>query len=479
MSARRVRNATQSAAPAPSIAPLITTVLVGAIAALLDTTIVAVALNELRRDLDAGVTVIQWVTTAYVLAMAAVIPLVGWTVGRFGARAMWLTVLGLFLVGSVLSGMAWSIDSLIAFRVLQGLGGGMILPLTQLTLVRAAGPERLGRVLGVSGLIGQLAPISGPLLGGLLIDGWGWRWIFFVNVPIVLVSLLMTVRWFPRDRQRSDEALDLVGLALLPTAVVALLYALSTVDTGPDAAVRVETLAGGIAAVLLLTAFVVRSVRRGGVGLIDLRLFADASFRAGVVMMFVLGVTTWGPMFLLPLYYQQVRGLSAFDAGLVLAPQSVGVGLAYLLVGQRADRLPPRPLALAGMAVATAGTIPFAFATAGTDTLLLGAALLVRGIGFGVAGLTIAVAIYRTLTPAAVPGAASAGNVIQRIGAGTGTALMALILQAGGYTPALTWMLILTAVGLAATVLLPGRARPTSAPTTQQTTPPTEGTAQP
>ncbi|MGS2616132.1 MDR family MFS transporter [Micromonospora sp. LZ34] len=473
MSAQTVRGAPPAATSGQSIVPVAATLLFGAIAALLDTTIVAVALDELRRELDAGVTVIQWVTTAYVLAMTAVIPLVGWSVGRFGARTMWLTALGLFLLGSVLSRMAWSVDSLIVFRVLQGLGGGMILPLTQLTLARAAGPQRLGRVMGVVGLVGQLAPISGPLLGGLLIDGWGWRWIFFVNVPIVLVSLVMTWRWFPRDEQRSDQAqdLDLVGLALLPTAVVALLYVLSTLDAGPDAAVRVETLTGGIAAILLLTAFVLRSVRRGGASLIDLRLFADKSFRGGTVMMFILGVTTWGPMFLLPLYYQQLRGLSAFDAGLVLAPQSVGLALAYLLVGRYADRMPPRPLAVAGMAVATAGTVPFAFATANSDTLLLSAALFVRGIGFGVASLPIAVAIYRTLKPATIPDATSASNVIQRVGAGTGTALMATILQASGYTPALTWMLILTIVALAATVLLPGRARHTSAPTTRQTTP--------
>jgi hypothetical protein len=120
------------------------------------------------------------------------------------------------------------------------------------------------------------------------------------------------------------------------------------------------------------------------------------------------------------------------------------------------------------MAVATAGTVPFAFATAGSDTVLLAAALLVRGIGVGVASLPIAVAIYRTLPSTAIPGATSASNVIQRIGAATGTALMAIILQANGFTPALTWMLILTTVGLAATVLLPGRERPNSAPTTQQ-----------
>ncbi|WP_067170031.1 DHA2 family efflux MFS transporter permease subunit [Microtetraspora niveoalba] len=443
-----------SATTARALLPLTATVLVGAMAALLDTTIVAVALDELARDLAAPVTVIQWVTTSYVLAMTAVIPLVGWSVGRFGARAVWLTALGLFLLGSLLCGTAWSTGSLITFRTLQGLGGGMILPVTQLVLARAAGPERLGRVMGKVGFVGQIAPISGPVLGGVLIDGWGWRWVFLVNVPLVLVSLAMTWRWFPPDEERDGRRLDLVGLLLLPTGVVTLLHALTGLETqdGIGAATLMAVAGAG-----LLTAFITRSLRRTEASLLDLRLFADRAFRSGTVMMFVLGVTSWGPMFLLPLYYQRLHSLSALDAGLALAPQTLGIALASLLVGRYADRLPPRPLALAGMAAATVGTLPFVLATPGTGTLPLSVALLLRGVGFGVAGLPVSVAVYRTLRPAAIPHATSASTVVQRIGAATGTALMAVILQAGGFTPALTWMFILTVAGLVMAASLPSR----------------------
>ncbi|WP_431914716.1 MDR family MFS transporter [Nonomuraea jabiensis] len=443
-----------SATTARGLLPLTATVLVGAMAALLDTTIVAVALDELARDLAAPVTTIQWVTTSYVLAMTAVIPLVGWSVGRFGARAVWLTALGLFLLGSVLCGAAWSAGSLVAFRTLQGLGGGMILPVAQLVLARAAGPERLGRVMGKVGFVGQLAPISGPVLGGVLIDGWGWRWIFLVNVPLILVSMAMTWRWFPRDEERDERRLDLVGLLLLPAGVVALLYALTGLETRAGFGAATLTAVAGAG---LLTAFIARSLRRGEASLLDLRLFADRAFRSGTVMMFVLGVTSWGPMFLLPLYYQRLHSLSALDAGLALAPQTLGIALASLLAGRYADRLPPRPLALAGMAAATMGTLPFVFATPDSDTLLLSAALLLRGAGFGVAALPVSVAVYRTLRPAAIPHATSASTIVQRIGAATGTALMAVILQAGGFAPALTCMFILTAAGLVMAASLPGR----------------------
>ncbi|WP_214416245.1 MDR family MFS transporter [Sphaerisporangium fuscum] len=446
-------NEIPSATSTRGLLPLTVTVLTGAMAALLDTTIVAVALDELARDLAAPVTTIQWVTTSYVLAMTAVIPLVGWSVGRFGARAVWLTALGLFLLGSILCGAAWSAGSLIAFRVLQGLGGGMILPVTQLVLARAAGPERLGRVMGKVGFVGQIAPISGPVLGGVLIDGWGWRWVFFVNVPLILVSLAMTWRWFPRDEERDQRHLDLVGLLLLPAGVVALLHALTGLETQAGIGAAALTAVAGAG---LLTAFITRSLRRAEASLLDLRLFADRAFRSGTVMMFVLGVTSWGPMFLLPLYYQRLHNLSALDAGLALAPQTFGIAVASLLVGRYVDRLPPRPLALAGMAAATMGTLPFAFATPDTDTLLLSVALLLRGVGFGVAGLPVSVAVYRTLRPAAIPHATSASTTVQRIGAAAGTALMAVILQAGGFAPALTWMFILTASGLVMAASLPG-----------------------
>ncbi|ESZ99787.1 hypothetical protein CcI6DRAFT_04804 [Frankia sp. CcI6] len=446
----------------PSLVPLATTLIVGAFAALLDTTVVAVAIDTLGRDLQADITVIQWVTTSYLLAMAAVIPVVGWLVDRFGARAIWSGALGLFLAGSVLSGLAWSAGALIAFRVLQGLGGGMILPLTQLVLARAAGPQRFGRVMGVVGLVGQLAPISGPVLGGLLIDTWGWRWIFFVNVPIVVVSLLMTTRWFPREDPRTERSLDVVGLVLLPTGIVAMIYALSNVESG-STVVSAQVLVAALVGVALLAAFVLRPTTPGRPSLIDLRLFGDRSFRGGSVMLFVFGVTSWGPMFVLPLYYQQLRGLSALDAGFALAPQSVGLGLAYLATGRYADRLAPRPLVAGGLVVASAGTLPFVFATADSNLTLLGISLFVRGIGFGAASLPASAAVYRTLRTADIPGATSASNVIQRVGAATGTAVMALILQADGFTPALTWMFVLTSGALAGTVFLPGQ-KPAPAP---------------
>src|SRR3954453_13121500 len=157
---------------------LASVVVLGTIMSILDTTIVNVAIETLGRDLDASLSSIQWVSTGYLLALATVIPLTGWAMERFGGRNLWMVSVALFLVGSVLCGLAWSMTSLIVFRVLQGFGGGMIMPVGQAILAQAAGPERMGRIMSVIGVPTLLGPILGPVIGGLIVDNVSWRWIF-------------------------------------------------------------------------------------------------------------------------------------------------------------------------------------------------------------------------------------------------------------------------------------------------------------
>ncbi|WP_158554065.1 MFS transporter [Micromonospora deserti] len=175
----------------PALLKLAGIVLFGAVAALLDTTIISVALDQLGEAFTVPVSTVQWVSTAYLLAMALVIPLTGWCVDRFGAKTTWLSVLTLFLAGSVLCGTAWSAGSLIAFRVVQGLGAGMILPLTQVILAQAAGSRRFGRVMALTAVPGNLIPIVGPVLGGVILNGLSWRWIFLINVPVCLLAIVL------------------------------------------------------------------------------------------------------------------------------------------------------------------------------------------------------------------------------------------------------------------------------------------------
>src|SRR3954454_8950069 len=196
---------------------------------ILDTTIVNVALDTLRRDLGATIAQIQWVVTGYMLALAAGIPVTGWAARRVGAKRVYVVSLIVFTAGSALCGLASSTEELIAFRVLQGIGGGMILPIGQMMMADAAGPKRMGRVMSIVAVPAMLAPILGPTIGGLIVDNASWRWIFFVNVPIGLIAVALAARILPSVERERPEPLDGVGLALMATGLPLLTYGLAEI----------------------------------------------------------------------------------------------------------------------------------------------------------------------------------------------------------------------------------------------------------
>ena len=208
-------------------------VILGAIMSVLDTTIVNVALDTLSKDLNTSLDGIQWVVTGYMLALAAVIPVTGWAAARFGARRLYIISLVLFTAGSALCGFAWSAESLIGARVLQGLGGGMLMPIGQMILVRAAGPQNMARVMSAIGVPIILAPVFGPTLGGLLVEHAGWQWIFFVNLPVGIAAVFAALRLLPRDVASPAKAgrLDAIGLALVATGLVGITYGLAESGT--------------------------------------------------------------------------------------------------------------------------------------------------------------------------------------------------------------------------------------------------------
>src|SRR3954452_12597226 len=197
------------------VAAIAAVVIVGAIMSILDTTIVNIALRTLSRDLHASLDDVQWVATGYLLSLALVTPLPVWASERFGARRVWLTSVALFVAGSVLCGLAWSLGSLIFFRVLQGIGGGMIMPVGMILMAQAAGPQRIGRVMSVVGVPMIMAPVLGPALGGLIVDNASWRWIFFVTLPIGIAGLFLGRRLLPKANASAHPGrLDFVGLSL-------------------------------------------------------------------------------------------------------------------------------------------------------------------------------------------------------------------------------------------------------------------------
>jgi EmrB/QacA subfamily drug resistance transporter len=402
-------------------------VIVGAIMSILDTTVINVALATLGRDLHSSIADIQWVVTGYMLSLAAVIPITGWAARRFGAKRVYLVSLLLFTAGSALCGLAATTNQLILFRVLQGVGGGMILPIGQLMMADAAGPKRMGRVMSIVAVPAMLAPIFGPAIGGLILDNASWRWIFFINLPIGVMAAFAAVRLLP-DLERGDsDPLDWRGFLLMATGLPLLTYGLAEIGvTGgfSGAKVIVPCLAG----VLLIATFAWHALRTR-FPLLDLRLYRRATFASASFTMFCLGAALFGSMILLPLYWQEIRHESVVQTGLLTAPQGIGLALVMPLAGRLSDRLGGGPLALFGVIVTTVFTIPFALIGAHTPIAWLSVAMLLRGMGIGFAFMPAMAAAFASLERSELPHATPQLNVLQRVGGSIGTALLAVVLQ--------------------------------------------------
>jgi EmrB/QacA subfamily drug resistance transporter len=402
-------------------------VVLGTIMSIFDTTIVNVAIDTLGRTFHTTLATIQWVSTAYLLALAIVIPLTGWAIERFGAKRMYLISLTLFLLGSALCGLAWSAGSLIFFRVLQGLGGGMILPIGQTILARAAGPQRIGRVMSVVGIPMLLGPVLGPAVGGLIVDSLSWRWIFYVNIPIGILALVLAARTLKADATGTAGKLDTLGLALLSPGLAGIVYGLSEAGSSGGFSAPKVLISLGLGA-MLLVAFVMHALHVKA-PLIDLRLFQNRGFSAAAITSFVLGATVFGAMFLLPLYYQVVRGQSALSAGLLMAPQGLGAMIAMPISGRIVDKVGAYRIVPIGVAVLILGTLAYTQVTDSSSEVLLAAALFVRGLGLGLSMMPTMSAAYQTLQPHQVPRATTTINIVRQVGGSLGTAVLAVILQ--------------------------------------------------
>jgi EmrB/QacA subfamily drug resistance transporter len=459
----------------PALIRLAMIILAGAVVVQLDATIVSVAIDTLGRSFDVGLSTIQWVSTGYLLALAMVIPLTGWSVERFGGKRMWMLSLVLFLGGSALCGAAWSAGSLIAFRVLQGIGGGLILPLMQGLLAQAAGPQRMGRLMAAVAVPALLTPILGPVIGGVIIENLSWRWIFFINVPVCLVALLVAWRWMPDLRSPGRHRLDALGLALLSPALAAVVYGFS--EAGSQGSFgRAQVIVPLVAGVALLVLFAAHALRTKIEPIIDLRLFRARAFAGAAGMMFLFGISLFGAMFLLPLYEQQVRGRSAIDAGLLLAPQGLGMMIAMIVIGRLVDRgNNPRLFVIVGLLLSVLGSVAYTQVGEGPSEWLLGGSLAIRGAGLAAAMIPVMSAAYYGLRRDEIPRATSAVRIFQQVGGSVGTAVLAVVLShqisahAGGrgrpdpgalanaFGTTFWWTLAFTLVALPFAILLPGR----------------------
>ncbi|PKG25314.1 DHA2 family efflux MFS transporter permease subunit [Niallia nealsonii] len=371
-------NASQEFSIKTIIAPLLA-VIVGMIMVILDSTVVNVAIPNLVDYFDTDLKTIQWTVTGYTLALSAVIPLAGWMTDKFGAKRIFLITIALFTAGSVLCSLAQSPVQLIIFRIIQGIGGGMVSPIGMAMVFKLAPPDKRGAIMGVLGIPMLLAPALGPVLSGWLVEYVSWHWIFLINLPIGIVAMFVGMKFLPESEKHAAPHLDVIGMILAPIAFAMLAYGVSEGGTSwTSKSAIIGLTVGGIA--LLLFIFVELRQKQP---LLELRVFRSSDFTRGILLAWLTQIALFGSMIITPLYLQQVKGYTALETGLILLPQALASGIFMPISGRLFDKIGARPLALTGLGIISTGLYLLAQVKVDTSLGMILLSLFLMGAGMG------------------------------------------------------------------------------------------------
>ncbi|MBX6771163.1 MAG: DHA2 family efflux MFS transporter permease subunit [Chloroflexi bacterium] len=397
----------------------------GALMSILDSTVVNIALPKLMNVFSADVHRAQWILTGYLLALAIVIPLTGYLDETFGGKRVYILTLALFTGASALCGLSWSLEALILFRILQGLGGGLLMPLGMSMVLREFPPSERGTALSLIGIPLMLGPALGPTFGGFLVEYVDWRLIFYINVPIGIVTMILAWRILhdaPTDR---DQSLDVPGILLAAIGNASLLLG---IDNGPtDGWGSTWVVAELVIGVLCLAAFVVVELRAQQ-PLLELRLFRIVNFSTAIFVTLIVQIGLFGATFLLPVFLQNLRGLGAMQTGMLLIPQAITVALVMPISGRIFDRFGPTVILVPGLALLTFATYLFTNLNLNTSDRTIIELLILRGIGMGLSMMPAQTAAMNAIPRAQIPRATALTNTLQRIAGSFGTAIMATVL---------------------------------------------------
>jgi EmrB/QacA subfamily drug resistance transporter len=395
----------------------------------LDSTILNVALPSLRRELDASVAGMQWVIDAYTLVLASLLMLAGSVADRVGRRKIFMIGLVLFTLGSLLCSLAQNLGSLVAFRMVQAVGGSMLNPVAMSIITNTfTDPRERARAIGVWGGVVGISMAAGPLVGGLLVDGVGWRSIFWVNLPVGLAALLLTWRYVPESRAPRARRFDPVGQLLVITLLGSLTYAIIEAPVAGWTSPLILTFA--VVAALALAGLLRHEPRRAE-PLIDLRFFHSLPFSGATVIAVSAFAALGGFLFVNTLYLQDVRGLSALNAGLYMLPMAGLTLVCAPLSGRLVAAYGPRPSLLAAGTTMTASGVLFAAFEAETSTALLFTGYVLFGLGFGLVNAPITNTAVSGMPRAQAGVAAAVASTSRQIGQTLGVAVIGAVLAAG------------------------------------------------
>lgn len=443
-------------------------VVFGAVMGMLDTSLVNIGLHTIGADLGASLATVQWVASGYLLALGVSLTICGWLSRRVGVGRLWMGALVAFTLTSVACAFAPTAGWLIATRILQGLAAGLMIPAGQTILGQAAGPQRMGRVMGVVGIAVVGAPAIGPTIGGLILAHWSWEWLFLINIPFGLVGLALGLRYLPRGGGVPVQPLDLISLVLAGGGVSAVVYGLSEVGTA-GSVTALSVWLPVVLGVLGLAGFLLRSLRRDK-PLLDIHLFRNRVFAAANAASFFAGSAMFGVMVLLPLYFQVLHGAGLVRTGVDLFAFGLGGIIMLPLGGRLTDRFGGGAVAVIGNLAIAAAIAPLALLPVDANGLLIQFLLFAAGLATAVGGMPLVSAAYAAVRHDQLPDAAAFVNILQRVGGAVGVAVVAVILSRAtssawdpitGYHIAFTGIAMLSvAAACAATVLRRHQRRP-------------------
>ncbi|MGN6710165.1 MDR family MFS transporter [Anaerocolumna jejuensis] len=414
----------------------------GAIMPLLDSTMVNIAIKHLSNDFSIGLDLIQWVITGYVLSMAISVPLVGWAVQRFNGKWLMTGANIVFLVASIASGFSWNINSLIIFRIVQGFSAGFIMTLVTTLCVEIAGRDRMGRMMSTVGIPMILGPILGPVIGAVIVQFMSWRYIFFVNVPIGIIAIVLMILKLPDFTPVNIKAkFDFIGIILLGASSAALIYGIT--KAAKNATFNNSTTIGYVVAgAAILVIYMIYAAIRKEQAILPLHLFKMKNFSAVMAGLFLAGIATNGPMLLLPLFFQNIKGFSVLNTGLILIPQGIGMLVARPLIGRLTDKLGARNVVLVSLVLTIAGTIPFVFFGEASSLIIVSIVLFVRGMGVGGITIPMMTDAYTGMVKQEIAQASVGTRLMQNIGGAFGSAVLATVvsLSIQGKAPTIPFM---------------------------------------
>jgi EmrB/QacA subfamily drug resistance transporter len=407
----------------PGVWKIVSVAVLGSFLSQLDATVVNVSLSSLAAELHTRLSVIQWVTSGYLLALALMLPLNGWLVERIGAKRLYLICFSGFTLSSALCALSWSANSLIGFRVLQGVSGGLMAPMTQLMMARVAG-KNLARVMGYAAVPILLGPLLGPVIAGAILQSASWRWLFLINLPIGILAVTLAFCFLPDDHDQSVDRreLDLIGFFLLSPGLVLFLY-------GSDHLGEHAGMTALLLSVILLAAFFRKALRDRERALIDLQLFRSRAFSASALTQFAVNGLSFAGQMLIPAYLIRAAGQSPSTTGWLMAPLGLGMICTYPSLARFTKRFGIRRTSAGGASLALFGTLPFLYLSGHHLNLtILAGALFLRGMGMSAVGIPSISAAYASVRKEDLTMATTSLNIVQRLGGPTLTTFCATLL---------------------------------------------------